>query len=779
MTDSKPSSENTKFERGSSGVNSNLSGYPHPKDVISRPLPDVADHIDRKKWRRAKKEVKVNMLTSAISEIRTLRDLAYNSYKEEWESRDSSVRDIAFDVEGTKSAENQGNLDLKLNHLVVHGGRLAYLEFLERKLITGKSLDYPDNIIDVEYEVDDICKKLFRYRNAIADFDQSGAIHISTLDMPELSVEESGSGRLKDIISWEGIILASSGMLHSKDVSFQDGIAIIPREDWPFGVSTRNSIRNEWRDHKREWGDRTGELYFYRGKEYVCVGTPKIYVAPRSYYEKSVNTLSHKLEQAPDISMQPEEMPTSDIDFRETVLEFSKKEHKSKEKKDIEPGLFDSIKVPGKQCFDDLSFDEWLKYSDWFHSNIDRYNYLIWLDREYGPFQNNNYNRALIDASDHVKESVDSANDLILDYQGLSKGKDLVEQLSTGSVVEVIDKQGSKYFIKRILPDLSSRIYEVECAQSKKNIRILGAHAIARVVFLDIGSDQFKVLPNIQSKRDRHATPDESLSSVAKSSSLSQIFMEPRSVRRLGLETVSFAACDSDNTEVMAAIALSNFNESECLFIRGKKATISAIDNEAISLSVKGDETSIRYRVGTQKFFELLRDVSVEIVDLQDGVENDGLKISLTRDSAIAVDSRGHFYLHDALLSQKKISNADERPGISHSLQLQQSAQDQVIKEVVEASQSGKKKRTVLFRIDEKEGSLNGSVCGLTECDKGRHRWFLITRAGEFLSLSVAQTKQLCDRIHGGVKRELVFDSSHQTHHKSNETADIVGLTYD
>tara|TARA_B100000446_G_scaffold186076_1_gene211485 strand:- start:6041 stop:6907 length:867 start_codon:yes stop_codon:yes gene_type:complete len=253
----------------------------------------------------------------------------------------------------------------------------------------------------------------------------------------------------------------------------------------------------------------------------------------------------------------------------------------------------------------------------------------------------------------------------------------------------------------------------------------------------------------------------------------------PSDVRMLGLESVSFAACDQDNVEVMAAIALSNFKEGESLYIRGKKVNVNLINDQLISLSEEGVEGSITYGVGTSKFFELLKNVAGEIVSIQGGEANTGLMQALNRDSAIAVDDDGVFYLRDASLAMKNLSNFDKRPENFPILKRQHPTQEDVIREVEEASLSSNNQRTVLFRMKEDGGSLDGSVCGLTECDKGHHRWFLITQVGTFHKLSVAQTKQLCDRVLGGAKRELVFDSSHKTHHESNETTDCVGFTCD
>tara|TARA_B100000446_G_C10548218_1_gene339239 strand:- start:43 stop:1518 length:1476 start_codon:yes stop_codon:yes gene_type:complete len=490
MNNSKKSSVRTKQGSSNNSIDHIRSNYPNPKEVILKAIPDVADYIDRKEWRRAKIDKKMSLLVSASSEIQKLRNSAYTRYEELWENGASSISDHDVGLSGNVESAYESSLDLALSHLVVHGGRLAYLEFLRQNLGSKKTQDYPDFVLDVDYRLDDLRDKLRGYENVVSEFYEAGAIHISTLDMPELSVEESGSGRLKDIVTWEGMKIASGGMLHSKEVSYQNGILIIPREEWPFGISDITTIRNEWRDRKREWGDNTGGAYLYRGKEYVCVGSPKIFVAPRSYYENAVTTLSQKIEGLPTLSTQSQEVNTSEIDFKEAVLEFSKRNQSSEQRKEKELDLFVSQSEEESTSFDDLSFEDWLQYSNWFHSNMDRYNYLIWLEREYGPFQNDMYNKALIDASEGVKETIDDAKERVLSHQGLSKGKELLEQLSMGSVVKVSGKEGSIYLIKRIRTDLCSQMYEVECTRSSTIIPIVGSHAIARVVFLDIEADQ-------------------------------------------------------------------------------------------------------------------------------------------------------------------------------------------------------------------------------------------------------------------------------------------------
>lgn len=777
-----PSNELT-MEKNSESIDLIRSSYPHPSNVRYRPNPDVTDYIDRKLWRRAKVEKQHAMVGLAISEVLALKNNAYKKYQALWENRDSAVSENDVRLGGSVESAYRQSLDLSYNHLIAYGGRLAYLEFLKEKLGSPKSLEYPDFDIDYQDNFDSFHERLHAYKNVLESFDSSSAIHVPSLNLPELSVEESGTGKLKDIVAWKGLSIASSGMLYSKDVSHQKGIALIPREQWPFGVSDRAMIRNEWTNHKREWGDCTGEAYSYRGKEYVCIGTPNIYLAPRNYYENAVSTLNSQLEKEPIEQTQSIERSTDEIDFKKSVLEFSLRSNEKRERNDGVLDLFSEQLTPVERTFEDLSFQEWLEYARWFHASNDRYNYLLWLENEYGPFHDEAYTKALIDASNEVKDSRACAKQRILIHQGLSQSDELIELLSTGSVIQATNRSGASFIVKRTCPELCAQMYEVTCTNSSRSFPVIGTHAIARVVLLETGAEEIAELSNTQPKDPEASSCDVDKSLDVELERIGEQEVKTHSARKLGLEAVSFAACDPDNIEIIAALALSNFKEGERLLIDANETRVSNITDDCICLTRGAANEKVTYSVGTSKFFELLKEVAGEIRAIQGGAENLGLVRALNRDSGISVTKDGLFYLSDAL---EVATDPLETPpcSVESSSELQAPkrkimTQGDVVRQVEELSLINKSQRTVLFRIEEVDGNLDGSVCGLTENGAGSHKWFLITQKGTFHELSKVQTKQLCDRIVGGAKRELIFDSSHLEHNRSKAAENTIGPTCD
>ena len=365
-----------------------------------------------------------------------------------------------------------------------------------------------------------------------------------------------------------------------------------------------------------------------------------------------------------------------------------------------------------------------------------------------------------------VEEERSSAKDLLTKHRGLSNLDSLLDIVREGSPAKVVDSSGQEYIVKKMEAKDRMGCYSLISSNENLDIILYGDTALGQVVF--------KIIPG--------ASVSRSLNSSARTVALTEqverakphLLELKHPDRKLGLSKVNFSACGSNNTEVMAAIALSNLKKGEKFELDGDLVEVKAITQKSVTLSGIKDGKKSLYNVATPKLLRLIKDVSGEIAKVERGGMNPGLVQALCRDICITSSADGRLSLKGVGFAAENCDVKAQTDNESMSSDLdaeattnleskndsnQAARQQAVIESVIQKSSALTGTRTVLFRMLESGGSLNGAICGLTDTGKTSPHWFLITRGGSFHLLTQAQTKQLCDRIVQGAQRELIFDS--------------------
>ena len=753
------------------------AGFPKASDIVPNKYVNLYDLIDRKQWKKSDSKKRQSLIDKAISENQSQYDRVIKDYEELLNGDpDESTHDESASIEKLIQ-KYRHNIQLRLNHTHYYGGRLEALNALKEQSTTGTHDYFVKYRRQQNMTPEDAERILRSYQRRLSDLRSGKSIYVPSLDMPILSVgdEDIKTGKLKDVTKFNGLYLAATGMVHSRDLSYQDGMILIPREQWPFETEENQNAYLEWNNNKRDWKDRSGVKFTYRGKEFVCVGTPDFSVVPPSYIEEALTDLT-SLTGTPKSIVNPEvAVKVEEPNFREKIEGFAQRYNElSYDEGEVED-LFGEAKDLAEQKFSDQKLEHLIMFTNWFDSSLESYDYLLWLNREVGPIDSEEYHNQLMDfsAQRDVQSARPCAKSRLLEYQGLLGMDELLDSLNGGNTLRLSSEDGAVYLVRQAQSDICRQMYEVINEKTGESFPVVGHHSIARVALLNIGAKEFKDVNAKSSKNDDCVSSSAQPNKPQVTETAKILPIKNWSNRKLGLSNASFAACDHDNKEIIAAIALANLKKGEAILIGDDKMVISTITDKTISLTNHDTGVQAVYRVGTSKFIGLLSEVANEISSLQLGKNNPGIEIALERDSYIDRRPDGEYHLScggeygaSSRCERREVKSGSEQKAavtpIVNQLDRKEghrrSKQDAIVHAVVEQSASQPDQRTVLFRMKE-EGTLNDAICGLTETEKGKHKWFLITLSGNFHELSRGQTQQLCERIREGAERELLFDS--------------------
>lgn len=748
-----------------------LANYPLLPDLGVSTMVDLSDLISTKVWRRLSKAKRLVLLSEKMNGL--VED--YEHYAQRYtalvEDGIHQVSDYDLDQSESPSEALNSALSLSQHHVSYSKDRLESLKRVERALKGGDITSGLEDLAEKQIPEDEARGRSNSLRRVLSKFESGDAFHVPSLSMPESSVTTAGKGLLTDIVEFEGLSIAAGGKVYIQDLTYQSGIILLPRERWPFDTMAVDQIRSEWSNRSRPWGDETGALFKYRGKEFVCVGSPDLYIGSLDHYQNSLNNV---IAQYRDLEGQysvdeTRDVVSSVVDYKEAIMAYAKIDHEREEQeklKDSEDDLFAASPAEFQGEFEGLSLQDQLMYANWFDSHIETYDYLIWLNQNFGPFDNSEYDVALIEVAAIIEEERSSAKDLLTRHRGLSNLDSLLDIVREGSPAKVVDSSGQEYIVKKM--DAKDRMgcYSLISSNGNLDIILYGDTALGQVVF--------KIMSGASVSRSLN----NSVRTVAITEPVERakphLLELKHPDRKLGLSKVNFSACGSNNTEVMAAIALSNLKKGEKFELDGDIVEVKAITQKNVTLSGLKDGEKTSYNVATPKLLRLIKDVSGEIAKVERGGQNPGLVQALCRDIFITSSEDGRLLLKgvDFAAENSDVKAQTDNEGQSRDSEAEASTnlesmndsnhavqQQRVIDSVIQKSSALTGTRTVLFRMLESGGSLNGAICGLTDTGKTRPHWFLITRGGSFHLLSQAQTKQLCDRIVQGAQRELIFDS--------------------
>ncbi len=487
------------------------------------------------------------------------------------------------------------------------------------------------------------------------------------------------------------------------------------------------------------------------------------YAGPKAYFEQALAdiqahfpSLEEKVGVIENVNM------GSRPDYRAIIDSFVKMDAEAKSSEPVLNDLFAEQPPKVATTFDELNLDDKVFYAARLETHQASFDYLLWLAEELGPIDSELYNQVLVDRAAMVVDEDSRAKQLLAKHQGFGELEELLETLDDGEGYRLAGQEGGIYNVAPTPINTYDFAYTITDHNSGEVNTVYGHDALAVFVFqmLDVKLEE-KIMQDPLTRENK----------VEK-------LIPERPNRKLGLSTASFITSEPHDTEVMAVIALANLKKGEWFALRNHLVKVETLTEKTIALRSEDDNIKVSYRVPTEKFQQLVREVGEMIAALHSGANNPGLVRALERDPCIIKSESGGLYISETGPRPEKLversfvaengQKVQPRPpstategGVSVKAEPQCSSvkSDQVLEHIKEMALAEEGMRTVIFKLYESKGSLDGSVCGVTEDRDGQHNWFLLTKSGRFHSLSQHQTKELCGRINNGVKRKTIFDT--------------------